>query len=175
MEIVLTAEQIARVCHEANRAHCMNTGDHSQPTWDMAAPWQKESAVAGVEATLADPDRKPEDSHAAWLAHKEAAGWKYGPVKRPEVLEHPCMVPHEELPDVQKAKDHLFLAVVRALKPWTLEAQKLPSIVPPPEPDPEFEPSAAGWTPLGTTEEVAAKESEDPKPKKKRGRKKDSE
>ena len=26
---VLTVEQIARVCHEANRAYCMSIGDHS--------------------------------------------------------------------------------------------------------------------------------------------------
>jgi len=131
MEIVLTPEQIARVCHEANRAHCMNIGDHSQPTWDMAPEWQKRSAVAGVEAALADPKRTPEASHEAWMEAKLAAGWKRGPVKAPDLKEHPCLVPYDGLPDGHKVKDVLFLAVVGALRPLTLEQQVGPSKRPP--------------------------------------------
>lgn len=114
-EFYMTVEQIARVCHEANRAYCMSIGDHSQPTWDMAPPWQKESACNGVQAVIDDPDHAPEASHAGWYAEKEAAGWKYGPKKAPDLKEHPCMVPYSDLPPQQKAKDHLFLAVAKSL------------------------------------------------------------
>jgi hypothetical protein len=110
-------EKIARVCHEANRAYCSTIGDHSHATWDMAPPWQKDSAVAGVKAAIADPARTPAKSHEEWAEHKRKAGWKYGPEKRPEVLEHPCLVPYEELSTEQRIKDALFLAVVRTLAP----------------------------------------------------------
>jgi hypothetical protein len=41
----LTVEQIARVCHETNRAWCEVNGDFSQMTWDNAEDWQRQSAV----------------------------------------------------------------------------------------------------------------------------------
>lgn len=107
---------IAKVCHEANRAYCAGLGDNSQPAWEEAPEWQRNSAINGVNHALTSPAAMPSDSHESWLAEKRAAGWRYGPVKDPEKKEHPCFVPYEQLPDEQKRKDALFLAVVRALK-----------------------------------------------------------
>jgi len=125
---MLTATDIARVCHEANRAYCMGIGDHSIPAWDVAPEWQRASAIAGVEAHLAKP-LSPRESHESWLKAKEAAGWKYGPMKRPEVLEHPCMVSYDQLPLEQQLKDHLFAAVVGALTDSLLK--DAPAVLPP--------------------------------------------
>lgn len=111
----MTALAIAAVCHEANRAYCAEIGDDSQLPWAEAPDWQRESALAGVEAILADPSRTPEQSHVAWCAHKAADGWIYGPVKDPARKEHPCMVPYGALPPEQQRKDHLFRAIVLAL------------------------------------------------------------
>lgn len=110
-------EAIAFVCHEINRAYCESQGDHSQPRWETAPDWQRDSAMAGVRFVLENPDAKPSDSHDSWLALKRADGWSYGPVKDPELKQHPCFVPYDELPAAQKTKDYLFLAVVRTLAP----------------------------------------------------------
>ncbi len=106
---------IARVCHEANRAYCATLGDTSQPAWDDAPQWQTASAIAGVRFAL-EGGKTPEDSHKSWLAQKAADGWKYGPVKDADLKEHPCFVPYGELPAAQRRKDHIFLAVVGAFK-----------------------------------------------------------
>src|SRR4051812_32763157 len=108
-------EAIARVCHEANRAYCYGIGDYSQLSWGYAPEWQRTSAVNGVKFALDNPDAGPSHSHESWLAEKEAAGWKYGPVKDPEKKEHPCFVPYDQLPIEQRMKDHLFQAVARTL------------------------------------------------------------
>lgn len=108
-------EWIARACHEVNRAYCAAIGDLSQPTWEEAEQWQRDSAIMGVKATIAHPGGTPEDSHALWLAHKEAEGWTYGPKKDPALKQHPCMVAYDQLPLEQRVKDHLFIAVVRTL------------------------------------------------------------
>lgn len=110
-------EAIAECCHTINRAYCESQGDLSQPAWDDAPAWQKESAIAGVRFAIANPDAKPADSHESWLSAKRADGWAYGEVKDPERKLHPCFVPYDELPPAQKAKDYLFLAVVRMLAP----------------------------------------------------------
>jgi hypothetical protein len=107
---------IARVCHEVNRAYCNAIGDDSQKAWNEAPEWQKDSVYKGVEFTLNTPDSTPEDNHKSWLAEKEATGWKYGEVKDVEAKTHPCMLPYEQLPKEQRVKDHLFMAVVNALK-----------------------------------------------------------
>jgi RyR domain len=111
----MTLEQIARVCHNVNKAACEAFGDYSQSLWEDAPDWQKESAIKGVEFTLANPDAPPSASHDSWLAEKVENGWKYGPVKNVERKEHPCFVPYNELPPNQKLKDYLFQAVVRSL------------------------------------------------------------
>lgn len=108
-------EKVARVAHEANRAYCATLGDFSQPAWDDAPDWQKESARAGVDAITMGEVTHPEDSHESWSRQKLAEGWRYGPEKNPATKEHPCLVPYVALPVTQRMKDHLFLAIVRTL------------------------------------------------------------
>lgn len=112
----MSIEQIAMVSHEVNRAYCEALGDTSQVAWADAPKWQRDSAIAGVKFHLSDPDASPAASHECWLAEKEAAGWKWGPVKDAEAKEHPCFVPYDELPVEQRAKDYLFRGVVHALR-----------------------------------------------------------
>lgn len=112
----MKTEEIARVCHEVNRAYCSALGDDSQLAWEDAPNWQRRSAINGVEYMLANPAAKPSDSHESWLAEKAAEGWTYGPVKDPSKKEHPCFVPFDQLPLDQKVKDHLFQAVVRSFR-----------------------------------------------------------
>lgn len=42
-EPTMTEDQIARVCHEVNRAYCQALGDNSQPTWEEAPQWQRQN------------------------------------------------------------------------------------------------------------------------------------
>ena len=111
----LSIDEIARVCHEANRAYCITLGDNSQNAWDMAPDWQRNSAIAGVEAIIDEPHLTPERSHEKWMEYKQSEGWVYGSVKDEEKKTHPCMLRWAELPIEQKAKDHLFQAIVREL------------------------------------------------------------
>jgi len=111
----LSIEQIAIICHEANKSYCEQLGDNSQVSWNEAPEWQKQSAIKGVEFNIANPDAPASSSHDSWLEEKRATGWKYGEVKDPEKKEHPCFVPFEELPIEQQKKDHLFKSIVKSL------------------------------------------------------------
>lgn len=107
---------IAKVCHEVNRAYCKSIGDNTQNSWEDAEQWARDSACSGVSFHLDAPSTTPEESHAEWYRHKLADGWKYGPIKDPSKKEHPCMVPYDQLPIEQRTKDYLFKAVVETLK-----------------------------------------------------------
>lgn len=111
----MTFEEIALVCHEANRAYCLVAGDRSQPRWEDAPDWQRQSAIEGVKALVAEPSLSPADLHERWRAHKAKDGWTYGLIKDADKKTHPCMVPFYELPEMQQRKDELFQAVVRVL------------------------------------------------------------
>ena len=106
--------QIAKTCHEVNRAFCKTLGDDSHAPWEEAPEWAKKSAINGVKFHQANPDAKPSDSHVNWLKEKEEEGWIYGVEKDVEKKTHPCCVPYEQLPKAQQIKDSLFIAVVHS-------------------------------------------------------------
>ena len=80
-------DQIARVCHEVNKAYCKALGDNSQPTWEDAPEWQRSSARMGVDLHTMG-NFGPEASHISWMKQKVDEGWVYGPVKDPEAKTH---------------------------------------------------------------------------------------
>ena len=118
----LTPEQIARVAHEVNRAYCQALGDHSQPPWEQAAQWQQDSAMLGVRLHTETPNAGPQIGHEWWAEQKVADGWTYGPEKIPELKQHPCLVPFDQLPQEQQAKDFIFRGVVHALTAKSLKS-----------------------------------------------------
>lgn len=111
-EFSIDPEDVAAICHEANRAYCEYVMcDTSQTSWETAPHWQKESALKGVYAVQAG--KTPEQLHEAWSNQKRAEGWVYGPTKDARQKTHPCLVPYDDLPEDQKKKDFLFHAVAR--------------------------------------------------------------
>jgi len=117
----VTIEQIACICHEANRVLCEQQNDYTQTDWESAPKWQRKSAVKGVQFIVDNPDAPASASHDSWIDEKVADGWVFGPVKSAEYKTHPCLVPYESLPLEQQAKDHLFGAIVRGLAPFITE------------------------------------------------------
>lgn len=108
---------VAKICHEANKAYCESLGDKTQVAWEQAPAWQRDSAIKGVDFNLKNPDAPASASHDSWLEVKKADGWKYGEVKDADKKEHPCYVPYDQLPEDQKAKDHLFKSIVAVFAP----------------------------------------------------------
>lgn len=106
---------VAQVCHEANRAICQAFGDDSQQPFEFAPQWQRESAVKGVAFHMMMPEAPPSLSHESWMAAKLADGWVYGEEKDEEKKTHPCLVPFDQLPKHQQAKDYVFTAIVKTL------------------------------------------------------------
>lgn len=106
--------QIAEAAHEVNRAYSAALGDLSHLAWDDAPQWQRESAMLGVQLHLTT-HAGPEASHKSWMKQKLDTGWVWGPVKDPELKQHPSLVPFAELPKSEQAKDFIFRAIVHAL------------------------------------------------------------
>lgn len=108
--------EIAKICHQANKAWCEANGDDSQKDWDSAEAWQQDSALKGVEFRINNPEAGKDAQHNAWMEDKLVSGWVYGETKDVQKQTHPCIVPFEQLPEFQQKKDALFCAIVDALK-----------------------------------------------------------
>lgn len=115
---MFTAEEIAQVAHEANRALQIVLADEKIP---VSPPWSeldvetRDSAINGVDFHIANPGAGPRGSHDNWVKFKVANGWKYGRVKDEVKKEHPLLVEYGNLYVEDKIKDELFVAIVRAL------------------------------------------------------------
>lgn len=113
--IKIPVRDVARICHEANRALCESAGDKSQVHWDIAPSNIKASAIQGVLARLNHPEWTPEDMHNNWMKFKKEDGWVYGTVKDTVQKTHPSLVPYSHLPDREKFKDKLFSTIVQCV------------------------------------------------------------
>jgi hypothetical protein len=107
-------EGIARVCYEVNRAYCQAIDDWDFPPWTEAPQWAKDTCMDGVRFHLDNPKATVSQSHENWLKKKEEEGWTYGEVKDTELKKHPCIVPFDELPEKQRAKDYIFRQIVHS-------------------------------------------------------------
>lgn len=108
-------ETIARTANEANRGYCESIGDPAPDPWTQLSEGVRESVLDGVRFHLERPAAGPGASHDNWCAFKRAQGWRYGDVKSEQHRTHPNLLPYYELPEAQRRKDILFIAVVRAL------------------------------------------------------------
>lgn len=112
----LSIEQIARVCHAANRElqRIQSVpGIPVAPRWDKLTVETQESIKQGVSTAVAGTTA--EQSHQNWVEYKVARGWAYGEQKSEEHKTHPLLVPYAQLPAEAKLKDHLFLAIAEVL------------------------------------------------------------
>lgn len=113
---MLADYEIARVCHEANRALQTIQDDPTipiSPEWEQLDDETILSAIQGVAGIQGG--NTPEQSHQNWMQFKLDHGWVRGPVKDEALKQHPLLVPYAELPAAQQLKDHLFSAIVKAL------------------------------------------------------------
>lgn len=111
-------ETIARVVHEAGFALCQEFGDNSWKHWEETDQWRVDATLDQIESykkTLRNGEEiSPRRDHEIWVANKINAGWKYGPVKDADKKEHPLLVAFDQLPPVEKFKNHLFAAILQA-------------------------------------------------------------
>lgn len=107
-------EDIARICHEVNRAYSEGLGQIGVP-WEALSEGRRAMVAAGVLFVLQNPDVDVSALHEHWRGDMERAGWVYGPYKVEELKQHPNLVPFHQLSPNEQAKDRIFHGLVRAI------------------------------------------------------------
>ena len=63
------------------------------------------SAVSLNPALMQLAELLAKNAHDVWAQERLAQGWKYGPCRRDDTKEHPCLIPYEQLPEAEKIYD----------------------------------------------------------------------
>ena len=50
-------------------------------------------------------ERLAENTHEIWAQQRVSEGWRYGPHRNDETKEHPCLVPYDQLPEIERQYD----------------------------------------------------------------------
>ena len=50
-------------------------------------------------------EKMAKNVHEVWAQSRISQGWTYGPERNDTLKHHPCLVPYEELPEVEKDYD----------------------------------------------------------------------
>lgn len=50
-------------------------------------------------------ERLAANTHDVWAAQRISEGWTFGPVRDDPGKKHPCLVPYDQLPDLEKEYD----------------------------------------------------------------------
>lgn len=108
---------IARVAHEADRALVATHGAIPQKVWLALDAWERESAIRGVKAAIANPELGAPALHELWRHDKLGQGWSRAESFDLKAKHDPILVPWDQLPARAQRRDELFVAVVRALGP----------------------------------------------------------
>jgi len=112
-QIVERLEAVAQLTHTIYRAYMTGSVQHSLP-WDNLDEHTRESCRDGVKAVLEGAVATPQQNHENWLRFKQEAGWTHGEEIDFSRKQHPCIRAWESLPALERMKDHLFVAAVRA-------------------------------------------------------------
>lgn len=65
-----------------------------------------DTSAVSLEAELLQlAERLAENTHDVWARERFAQGWKYGPCRRDDLKEHPCLVPYGQLAEEEKVYD----------------------------------------------------------------------
>jgi hypothetical protein len=87
------------------------------PSWEERSPAWRESIATVIEKHLASETLpSPEQQHNLWMDEHLKMGWKYGKERDLVNKTHPNLVPYSDLPEHEKQKDALFLALVALVK-----------------------------------------------------------
>jgi hypothetical protein len=72
----------------------------------------KTATLESVNFVITHPDAGPNAQHQQWMTKKTRDGWRHGLSKDGRRKTHPLLVPFDKLPEVERRKDQLIVAIV---------------------------------------------------------------
>lgn len=88
-------------------------------SWDEREEAFKSQFLNVIERQCGEQRSKsPEELHGSWMQAYYAMGWKYGEKYDRENKIHPDLVPYNQLGQLEKDKDAVFVALCEIARQW---------------------------------------------------------
>ena len=94
----------------------------------IPAPWREREAAFQaqflnvIERQCGDErSESPEELHGSWVQSYLSMGWTYASIYDPIAKTHPDLVPYENLGQLEKDKDSVFIALCDIARKWIYE------------------------------------------------------
>ncbi|KKN10931.1 hypothetical protein LCGC14_1031600 [marine sediment metagenome] len=71
-----------------------------------------------------DRSTSPQELHDDWVREYVSMGWTRGEKHDPEAKTHPDMVPYDQLGQLERDKDDVFVALCEIARQWIYEEQE---------------------------------------------------
>ena len=81
-------------------------------------PFRDQFLAVIERETGSDRKADPADLHADWVRAYKAMGWRYGAERDPAAKTHPDMVPYDDLDQLERDKDAVFVALCDIARQW---------------------------------------------------------
>lgn len=104
--------KIAEQAHAVNNVWTKEVGNETRPEWNTLSQEDKEHYIHAVSNAIDSKLYSPAEAHKQWSTWMLAQGWEHGEYNRDE-KKHPNLIPFEQLPESEKVKDILFIAVCK--------------------------------------------------------------
>ena len=104
--------RVAMEAHKANNELRITNGEESLGSFTDQPLDIVTINMESIYAALHNPNLTAKDMHDTWMDNKAKDGWVYGDVKDADAKTHPLMIPFEQMNDIDKMKDQIFIDVV---------------------------------------------------------------
>ena len=113
-------ERRAEFVYDAARLAAQMAGAPVIPVPWMLREYSFKKQFLEVIEKQSGPDRElsPERLHDNWVLAYDAMGWEYGPEHDVVKKRHPDMVAYEDLGQLEKDKDEVFVALCDIARLW---------------------------------------------------------
>ena len=95
-----------------------------EPYDDREEPFRSQFEAVIERQTGPNRSADAEALHEDWVRAYEKMGWVYGPVRDTEKKTHPDMVPYNELGQLERDKDEVFVALCEIARKWIYDLEE---------------------------------------------------
>jgi len=117
---VTLSERRSKFVYDAARLAAQAAGAPIVPVpWDEREEPFKAQFRDVIDKQCSDKrSRSPEELHGTWMEAYLTMGWKYGETYSRENKIHPDLVPYDELGQLERDKDAVFVALCEIAQQW---------------------------------------------------------
>ena len=113
----------ARFVYEGTRLAAQAAAAPIVPSpWDQREAPFREQFLKVIDRQCGEyRSRSPEELHGSWMQAYYAMGWVYGPEYDRDKKVHPDLVPYDQLGQLERDKDAVFVALCEIARQWIYE------------------------------------------------------